>query len=517
MKEDRMPSLKTKAASLMFQGTGSDVGKSLLVAGLCRYYYNQGYRVAPFKPQNMSNNAAVTEDGGEIGRAQALQALACGRKASLDMNPVLLKPQSDIGSQVILQGQRLASLTAKEYHQKRIQFLPAVLESYQRLCQQNDIVLIEGAGSPAEINLRKGDIANMGFASAAQTPVILIGDIERGGVIASLAGTYHLLPSSEKALLRGTIINKFRGDISLFDQGRQHVVDYTQTPCLGVIPYFDSAKDLPAEDSVTLAQGLQNGPSPRLKNTEMSHKKIQISVLHFPHIANFDDLDPLRLEEAVEITLLPPGTPIPGDCDLVILPGSKTTLADLQVVRLCGWEIDLKAHRRRGGWILGICGGYQMLGKHVSDSEGIEGLPSQQPGLGFVDLETHMTSKKTLTPVTATEIMTGVCVQGYEMHIGRTHGKDQSSPWFRLPNQISEGVSIENGQISGTYLHGLFQNDAFRHHYLQRLSHERHGAALLSSTLSYQPHILNVLDKLAEHLAQYIDMETLARSFSQKI
>lgn len=501
-----MPS--APAARLMFQGTGSDVGKSLLVAGLCRYYKRQGFSVAPFKPQNMSNNAAVTCEGGEIGRAQALQAQACGIAPSLDMNPILLKPQSDIGSQVIVQGQRIDNMSAREYHRQRHKFMPAILESFQRLTSQYDIVLVEGAGSPAEINLRQGDIANMGFALASETPVILIGDIERGGVIASLAGTYHILPPEERALIKGSIVNKFRGDISLFDKGRQLVSDYTDAPCLGVLPYFDQAKELPAEDSMALAAHLSRPKS--ISQTD----QIKICVLQFPHIANFDDLDPLRLEPSVDLSMLPMGTPIPGDCDLVILPGTKTTLADLCALQVTGWDIDLKAHHRRGGWILGLCGGYQMMGRDLYDPLKIEGTETHCKGLGFFDLSTEMTADKTLTAQTVTDQISGHQVRGYEMHIGVSHGPDQQQNWFQHGDARIEGIAMPSKRLFGTYMHGLFASDAFRHAFLSQINPITGDAG---NHLNYQTRMDHILDLFADHIATYLDINSLNRCFSPQI
>ena len=496
------------AATLMFQGTGSDVGKSLLVAGLCRYYKRQGFSVAPFKPQNMSNNAAVTCEGGEIGRAQALQARACGIAPSLDMNPILLKPQSDIGSQVIVQGQRRQNMSAREYHRQRIQFMPAILESYQRLTSRYDIVLVEGAGSPAEINLRQGDIANMGFALASKTPVILIGDIERGGVIASLAGTYHILPPAERALIKGSIINKFRGDISLFDKGRDLVAHYSQAPCLGVLPYFDQASDLPAEDSMALAA--HSASTNKAKRAGC----LKICVLQFPHIANFDDLDPLRLEPSVDLEMLPLGTPIPGDCDLVILPGTKTTLTDLSALQETGWDIDLKAHHRRGGWILGLCGGYQMMGTDVHDPHQIEGTQTHRSGLGFFNLSTQMTADKTLTAQTVKDCLSGHQVSGYEMHIGASKGSDLQRGWFQHQDARQEGVAMPEKRLFGTYMHGLFSADAFRHAFLSQMMPE---SAFTENHLNYQARIDQIMDKFADHIETYLDMDRLNRCFSQQI
>ncbi|HET7594561.1 MAG TPA: cobyric acid synthase, partial [Stellaceae bacterium] len=406
----------------MLQGTGSDVGKSLLVAGLGRALTRRGLAVRPFKPQNMSNNAAVTADGGEIGRAQALQARACGVKPTTDMNPVLLKPQSERGAQVVVEGRILATASARDYQSLKPQLLPRALAAFARLAADADIVLVEGAGSAAEINLRQGDIANMGFAAAAELPVLLVGDIDRGGVIAALAGTQALLEPPERARLKGYIINKFRGDPQLFDSGIAILRERTGLDCLGVVPFFARASDLPAEDGMAL-DGWRK-PVPRAG-------ALRIAVPRLPRIANFDDLDPLRAEAGVALDLVPPGRALPL-CDLVLLPGSKATLADLATLRAEGWDIDISAHARRGGHVLGICAGYQMLGLRVADPEGIEGPPTEAPGLGLLDVETVLTAEKLLAEIDGVDIASGAPVRGYEMHVGRTTGPATARPMLWL-------------------------------------------------------------------------------------
>ena len=371
--------------ALMLQGTGSNVGKSLMVAGLCRLFARRGLKVRPFKPQNMSNNAAVTADGGEIGRAQALQARACGVPLSVHMNPVLLKPEAETGAQIIVQGQRVGSARARDYGKMKADLLPRVLDSYERLCGEADLVLIEGAGSPAEINLRKGDIANMGFAEAADVPVVLVADIDRGGVIANLVGTHAVLEEPERARIGGFIINKFRGDVTLFDDGNRAIAERTGWQALGVVPWFGAAGQLPAEDSVGLAE-----------KSSRKGGRITIAVPLLNRIANHDDLDPLAMEPDVNLVLVDRGDALPGDADLVILPGSKSTIGDLEAFREEGWDVDLKAHLRRGGHVLGLCGGYQMLGTRIADPEGVEGPPGETTGLGLLDLETDLTPDKTL-------------------------------------------------------------------------------------------------------------------------
>src|SRR5580700_1351018 len=404
------------ARALMIQGAGSDVGKSLIVAGLARAWTRRGHRVRPFKPQNMSNNAAVTVDGGEIGRAQALQALAAGVEPHTDMNPVLLKPETDVGAQVVVQGRRVATLRARDYAAMKPKLMPAVLESFARLKAEADLVLVEGAGSPAEVNLRANDIANMGFARRAEVPVVLVGDIDRGGVIAQLVGIKAVIEPEDAAMIAGFIINKFRGDPSLFDDGYAMIADRTSWRGFGVLPYFERARELPAEDALGLSDARKAG----------RHK---IAFLALSRIANFDDLDPLKLEPEVDLVMVRPGEAIPGDCRLVIIPGSKSTRGDLAFLRAQGWDIDLLAHHRRGGHVLGLCGGYQMLGKSVADPEGIEGPSGETSGLGLLDVTTVMTPQKTLTRVTASHAATGQPIDGYEIHIGHTEGVDCVRPF----------------------------------------------------------------------------------------
>ena len=368
----------------MIQGTGSNVGKSLIVAGLCRAFSERGLKVSPFKPQNMSNNAGVANDGGEIGRAQMLQARAARVAPSVHMNPVLLKPETETGAQIVVRGKRWATLNAREYGERKSQLLPVVLESFARLGAGADLVIVEGAGSPAEVNLRRGDIANMGFAEAAEVPVALVGDIDRGGVIASLVGTHALLEAPERARIKGFIINRFRGDLSIFDDGVTEITKRTGWPSLGIVPYFAAAKCLPAEDVLGLPD---EAPKPGAT--------IRIAVPRLPRISNFDDLDPLRAEPEVDVLIVESGRAIPGNCDLILIPGSKATIADLEAMREEGWDIDILAHRRRGGRVLGLCGGFQMLGLSVADPEGIEGRPGSVAGLGLLAVETVLDGDKT--------------------------------------------------------------------------------------------------------------------------
>ncbi|MBI1172734.1 cobyric acid synthase [bacterium] len=473
--------------SFMIQGAGSNVGKSLIVAGLCRAARLRGLSVAPFKPQNMSNNAAVTIDGGEIGRAQALQALACGLEPHTDMNPVLLKPESEVGAQVVVQGKRVATVKARDYSALKPSLMAPVLQSFQRLGAAHDLVIVEGAGSPAEVNLRAGDIANMGFAMAAEVPVVLVGDIDRGGVIAQMVGTRAVLDPSDAALIKGFVINKFRGDPRLFDDGYAMIAAQTGWQGLGVLPYFPQAWRLPAEDALDIVASTGQG--------------LKIACLQLSRIANFDDLDPLKSEPGVQVVMVRPGEAIPGDCALVILPGSKSTRGDLAFLRAQGWDIDLAAHHRRGGRILGICGGYQMLGTEISDPDGIEGPAGSSPGLGLLDITTTMTPDKRLTRTTARHKASGLPIQAYEIHIGRSEGPDRARPFAEVEGR-PEGAISADGRVTGSYLHGMFSGDAFRAAYLTALGlpavQRNHGAEVEAT-----------LDALAAHIEAHLDVEAM--------
>ncbi len=475
--------------AVMIQGAGSNVGKSLLVAGIARAALRRGYSVAPFKPQNMSNNACVTVDGGEIGRAQAMQAMACGLEPHTDMNPVLLKPESEVGAQVVVQGRRMATVRARDYAALKPQLMAPVLESFRRLRAAHDLVIVEGAGSPAEVNLRAGDIANMGFARAAGVPVILTGDIDRGGVIAQLVGTQAVLDTEDAAMIAGFLVNKFRGDVSLFDDGYRLISERTGWAGLGVVPWFAKAHLLPAEDAQDL---------PKVS----SGKGVKIACLALSRIANFDDLDPLAAEPGVDLVMVRAGQPIPGDARLVILPGSKSTRGDLQFLRDQGWDIDLVAHVRRGGHVLGICGGYQMLGRVVRDPMGIEGPEGETAGLGLLDVETVMTPDKRLTQTVAQHVETGLTVEGYEIHIGRTDGADRARAFARIDG-VDEGAISASGRIQGSYLHGMFKSDAFRAAFLGKL-----GVAV-DPLRNHTAEVMGVLDDLAEHIEAHVDMDRL--------
>ncbi len=473
----------------MLQGTGSDVGKSVLVAGLCRLFANRGLKVRPFKPQNMSNNAAVTADGGEIGRAQALQALACRVAPSVHMNPVLLKPQSDTGAQIVVQGRVQGAWAAADYLARKPHLLATVLESFAHVQEGADLVIVEGAGSPAEVNLRAGDIANMGFARAADVSVVLVGDIDRGGVIASLAGTHAVLDPLDRAMVRGFLINKFRGAPSLFDTGLREITSHTGWQSLGVVPWLPAAARLPAEDAVVLE-----------RQHTLADGAITIACPMLPRIANFDDLDPLRHQPGVALQFVPPGRPIPR-CDWIILPGTKATMADLAFVRAQGWDIDILAHARQGGRVLGLCGGYQMLGLRIADPEGIEGPPGEAAGLGLLDVETVLAPHKVVRQTAGTiqgQEGQAVSFQGYEIHCGRTGGPDCQQPLLRLADGSMDGAV--RGTVMGCYVHGLFDSAAVRRDWLHLPGTQQDQAAVIDA----------VLDDIAATLEHHLDVAGLA-------
>ncbi|WP_342166490.1 cobyric acid synthase [Methylobacterium sp. SD21] len=475
----------------MIQGTGSDVGKSLIVAGLARAFADRGLRVRPFKPQNMSNNAAVTADGGEIGRAQALQARAARVPPSVHMNPVLLKPQSEIGSQVVVQGRMVATVKARDYQGWKPRLMASVLDSFGRLRAEADLVLVEGAGSASEVNLRAGDIANMGFARATDTPVILVGDIDRGGVIASLVGTKAVIDPEDAAMIAGFLVNRFRGDPSLFADGMRLIAERTGWEALGLVPHLPEAARLPAEDVLGLAGSEATGEG-----------ALTVAVPVMPRISNFDDLDPLRAEPGVRVVLVRPGETIPAEAALVLLPGSKTTIDDLLFLQAEGWDVDIRAHCRRGGHVLGLCGGYQMLGRRIRDPHGIEGPPRDVPGLGLLDVETVLTADKRLACVAGTTLTDGLPFTGYEMHVGDTAGRDAARPLLRLADGRPDGAVSADGLVSGTYVHGFFADDAQRGAWLARLGARRLGA-------SYEAGVEAALDRLARHIETHVDCDRL--------
>lgn len=488
------------ARAVMILGTGSDVGKSMIVAGLARAFTNRGLSVAPFKPQNMSNNAAVTVDGGEIGRAQALQALAARQPASVHMNPILLKPESTTGAQVIVQGKRATTMKARDFFNQRNRFMEPIRESFGVLLAKHDLVLVEGAGSPAEVNLRDGDLANMGFAAAENILCLLVADIHRGGVIASVVGTFAVLDPEDRKRIKGFIINKFHGDPTLFDEGLEFLEEQTGVSCLGVVPHFAQAANLPAEDALTLEQMLPANDAAGSLN---------IAVLRLPRIANFDDIDPLRLTPGVTVHFVSRGEAIPASTDLVIIPGSKSTIADLAALKQEGWDIDVKAHVRRGGRVLGLCGGYQMLGRSVSDPDGIEGPAATVEGLGLLDVETTLTADKSLNRVAAVHSESGTPIEGYEIHLGRTVGADCARPFARVGDRL-DGATSESGLVAGSYIHGCFADDRFRQAFLAGFRHKKSGA------IAYAKIVETTLDQLAQHLETHVDLDAILAIAEQK-
>lgn len=481
----------------MLQGTGSDVGKSTLVAGLCRAARHRGIRVAPFKPQNMSNNAAACDDGGEIGRAQALQARACGLTLQTDFNPVLLKPQSDMSAQVVVHGRVRTSTTAAEYMQNgRSRLMAPVLESFRRLQKQYDLILVEGAGSASEVNLRRHDIANMGFARAVKSPVSLIGDIDRGGVIAAVVGTKSVIESKDADLISSFIINRFRGDPTLFHSGIEAIETSTGWPCRGVVPWLPEALRLPQEDAVVLES------RPGIDRGEQFDGEIRIAVPMLSRIANFDDLDPLRAEPNVTVLFIPPGHAIPLDVDAVVIPGTKSTIADLAFMHEQSWHHDVIALARSGKHVLGICGGYQMLGQAISDPDGLEGAPATVDGLGLLKVFTEMSKGKTIKQVQGVCSRSSRTVQGYEIHIGTTTGEDTGQPVFNIEGS-DDGAISASGRVQGTYLHGLFGSDGFRAWWLDSL---RSGT---SSDTNYGLQLERDIDALAAALETSLDIDAL--------
>ncbi|MGC6472812.1 MAG: cobyric acid synthase [Parvibaculales bacterium] len=490
------------ARALMFQGTGSDVGKTVLVAGLCRLMRRRGLRVAPFKPQNMSNNAAVCPDGGEIGRAQALQARAAGLVPHTDFNPVLLKPQSDTAAQIIVHGKVRQAAEAADYMSGRGVLLAPVLESFERLVSAYDLVLVEGAGSPAEVNLRRGDIANMGFARAAGVPVCLVGDIDRGGVIAALCGTQSVLQRDDPedaALIKSFLVNKFRGDARLFDEGVATIEAMTAWPCMGVVPWLACVSRLPAEDAVPLTMPAKADGA----------KRVKVVAPMLSRMANFDDADPLRHEADVDFHFIKPGTPLPQDADVVILFGTKSSLGDMSFFRQQGWHHDLQAHVRRGGHVLGLCGGYQMLGRTLIDPDGVDGMAGQSEGLGLLDVETVMHPAKQTREVEAVHALTGRSITAYEIHAGVTDGPDRTRPFSILSGGETDGATSPDGRVAGTYLHGLFAQDDFRRKWLDSLVPQTSSHPVQDGAAGYEQTVDQALDDLADGLETALDIEAL--------
>jgi adenosylcobyric acid synthase len=481
------------AKALMIQGTGSDVGKSVIVAGLCRIARRRGLKIAPFKPQNMSNNAAACDDGGEIGRAQALQAWAAGVEPNVDHNPVLLKPETDRVSQIVVHGRACSTMDAAQFIDSRDTLLPPVMESFERLAEANDLIIIEGAGSPAEINLRQRDIANMGFARRAGVPVCLLGDIERGGVIASIVGTKNVISPEDAAMITGFAINKFRGDPSLFTDGVTAIEERTGWPCYGVIPWLTATAKLPAEDAVSLVQ-----------DQLVEDRPIHVVAPMLSRMANFDDADPLRLDPHVNFQFVPPGKPLPRDADLVILFGTKSTLGDLQFLKDQGWDHDIIAHARSGGRVLGICGGYQMLGRRIVDEYGIDGTPGEAEGLGLLNIETRMNGEKTVRPISGVCTNSGVELSGYEIHVGESYGPDCARAMTQIDG-ADDGARSPCGLVSGTYVHGLFCGDNYRKNFLNQFVN-------YESSYAYSDVVEDALNELADGLEKALDVDRVLAS-----
>jgi adenosylcobyric acid synthase len=481
--------MRASTPAVMIQATGSNAGKSTIVAGLARLFTRRGLRVAPFKPQNMSNNAAIAVEGGEIGRAQAVQARAARVAPSIHMNPVLLKPETDTGAQIIVHGKRVGTLKAANYAAGRAQLLTTVLKSFEHLARDADLIVVEGAGSPAEINLRRGDIANMGFAGAADVPVILLGDIDRGGVIASIVGTHVVLAPDERARIRGFVVNKFRGDASLFNDGLAAITQMTGWPSLGLVPWLPQAAWLPAEDAVDLDRKMVAASA-----------TLTIAVPMLSRIANFDDLDPLGMEPGVNLVFVRPGEPIPAQANVIVLPGTKSTIGDLAFLRAQGWDVDIKAHVRRGGHVLGLCGGYQLLGKTVADPDGTDGLAATVEALGLLDIATVMSADKSTRSARGVHCASGEPVQGYEIHLGHSQGADCGRPVVVIDGR-PDGASSTDGRVQGTYLHGLFASDGFRKAWLAGFG--------IASAIAYEDRIEQALDALADHLERHLDIDAI--------
>ncbi|GAA4493086.1 cobyric acid synthase [Pseudaeromonas paramecii] len=483
----------TVAQTLMVQGTSSDAGKSLMVAGLCRLLARAGHQVAPFKPQNMALNSAVTAEGGEIGRAQSVQALAAGLAPHTDFNPVLLKPSSDTGCQVILNGRAVTDMEAAAYHNYKQVAMHTVLAAHDRLRARFAQIIVEGAGSPAEINLRQGDIANMGFAEAVDCPVILVADIDRGGVFAQLVGTLALISQSEQDRIKGFIINKFRGDVALLQPGLDWLEQHTGKPVLGVVPYLQDL-EIAAEDAI-------------MTQDHSTQPLIRVAVPVLGRISNHTDFDPLRLHPQVQLSYVAPHAALPP-CDLLILPGSKNVRADLAQLK-AQWGEQIARHLRYGGKVLGICGGYQMLGETIHDPLGLEGPAGSSAGLGYLPVHTTLAPEKQLCH-TQGQLQLGehqAPVRGYEIHQGRSTVGDAAAV-VRLDSGAADGALSADGQVAGTYLHGLFDEPAALAAVLAW------AGAVVTPPQDYQVQQLAALDRLADCLAQQLDMARIAALLS---
>lgn len=485
-----------RTPTIMFQGTGSSVGKSIIVAGLCRLFTKKGISVAPFKPQNMSNNAAATYDGGEIGRAQAFQAIAARMEPSILNNPILLKPQSEKGSQLIINGKFTKSVSAHEYQKLKSSLMPYVEDAYDNLAQNHELILVEGAGSPAEINLRSGDIANMGFASKLSIPTVIIGDIDRGGVIASLVGTNEVLDDVDKKNIVGFIINKFRGDPSLFESGIDEIKNRTNWHFLGMIPFYNNISKLPAEDSHDLDKILYNHSKPEAT--------LNIGIPILSKISNFDDIDPLRIQKNINLHYIRPGEPFPKKLDIILLMGSKSTITDLEDLKSNRWDEAINRHKKNNGIIIGLCGGYQMLGQTIGDPKKLESNKEIIKGLGLLNVETKMSQKKIVTKISGIHIQTDHKIDGYEIHIGKTFGEDCKRPLFYI-NDRYDGAMSEDGKVLGTYIHGVFHNKELIE-WLFKICDKN----ITNDKISDYNKILDEnLDDLSDHLEDYVDWKLI--------
>ncbi|WP_420818921.1 cobyric acid synthase [Paraglaciecola marina] len=501
-KPNALPANLGGSATLMIQGTTTDAGKSLLVAGFCRCLKRLGYKVAPFKPQNMALNSAVTPDGGEIGRAQALQAQAAGVIPNVDMNPILLKPSSDTGAQVIIHGKAISNMQAKAYHDYKKVAMQAVLESHQRLTDQYQVVMVEGAGSPAEINLREGDVANMGFAEAADCPVIIVADIDKGGVFAHLVGTLELLSASEQNRVVGFVINKFRGDIALLQSGLDWLEERTNKPVLGVLPYLMDLQ-LAEEDAIQANQHI-----------DKNNVRLRIAVPVFSRISNHTDFDMLRAHPQLELTFVPQGKSIPG-CDLIILPGSKHVRDDLALLKQHRWDHDIAKHLRYGGKVLGICGGYQMLGNTIHDPLGIEGKAGISEGLGYLNIYTELQAEKQLTHSTGYLLLDnsqqGVVIEGYQIHVGASIRVPDTKAFCTLNNGKLDGCISADNQVAGSYLHGLFDSPEALQHILSWAGADTDKAQTYAQQQEHE------LDRLADACEAHLDWSKITNFITSQM
>ncbi len=497
-----------KYRPLMILGAGSDVGKSILVAALCRIFRQEGLRVAPFKAQNMALNSFITPEGGEMGRAQVVQAQAAGLTPHVDMNPILLKPSSAVGCQVIVHGKVYGNLQARDYYEHKPKLIRKVMASYRRLAAAYDLIILEGAGSAVELNLKANDLVNFSMAKRAKAAVLLVADIDRGGVFAATIGTYHLLSAKERQLLQGFIINKFRGDRSLFDQGVQIIEQRTKKRVVGVVPFIPDLR-LPQEDSVALDRKMTQAGGPAADT-------LQIGVIRLPHISNYTDFDPLEQEPGVALRYLNHHDSL-DHLDLIILPGTKNTIADLRYLQETGLAAQIVAFAQAGGRVLGICGGFQMLGQEVRDPLGVEGPVARAPGLNLLPVVTTMAGEKTTTQVTGRflELPSQPAIQGYEIHMGVTAAKGEGRPVCRF-DQGREGTTPHldgwtrpDGRIWGTYLHGLFDSDPFRRDWLAALRRDRGLAGGEAASAPFEQFQEEQFDRLAAVVRQHLDLAFL--------